>query len=109
MTGCDSLDSSLFSGGRQHYDGQASGMHGCGGIELPATYINKCYGSSYNLVSSKSLSVTRITQNTLSCYFMITDSGCYVSEGNCGLVAGYHALQCLQRTKWHNMPSVNER
>ena len=109
MTGCDSLDSSLFSGGRQHYDGQASGMHGCGGIESPATYINNCYGSSYNLVSSKSLSVTRFKQNTLSCYFTVSESGSYTGEGNCGLVAGYHAMQCLQRTKWQNMPSVSAR
>lgn len=105
----NSIDLSLASGGRQHYDGQASGMNGCGGIESPATYINNCYGSSYNLVSSKSLSVTRFTQNTLSCYFTVSESGSYTGEGNCGLVAGYHAMQCLQRTKWQNMPSVSAR
>lgn len=112
LNGDVSFDLSSASGGRQHYDGQEDGIHGCGKIKAPDTYINNCYGGSYHLVSSNSLSITRFKQDTLSCYFMTSESNggtSYTGEGNCGLVAGYHAMQCLQGTKWHNMPSVNER
>ncbi len=94
---------------RKHYNGQKDGSTGFGSIEAPDTYIKDCYGDSYKLVGSKSLPITRFSQMTLSCYLEVKEKGSSIitySEGNCGLVAAYHVLQCFQKTKWSNLPAV---
>lgn len=81
--------------------GQIKGTSGCGHILNTDKYIEHNYGSGFNLIESKSLTMATgnyTTQYYLSCYKTNKIQNNMVnkySEGNCWFVSAYNILQSL--------------
>ena len=96
MYSVDEQKNILPSDSNGSYLGQETNVEGYGKIFDTNLYIIDKYDSGYKLESENSLDyITNLTQMDLSVYLK-HDAGKVYSEGNCGVVSVYNAVQAMQ-------------
>jgi hypothetical protein len=89
---------------------QDTNYAGYGSLINADEYIKEAYDDKYKMVSSSSLNyIPNEGQFELSVYISKGKDGVY-SEGNCGVVSVYNALNCYKRNgKMSQLPSETEK